>query len=354
MERTIKLLSYNLRPIELMMANSIQTILNCNALAEHFEVELLLISKASEPVDSLEKITEDCSRINILWFKSRLFLYCHLISRMLFQDCVLYSRSTVFGIFFSILGRKTIVELHQDRLSSNKLLNYCLFYFLSKVELKRLELVVISDGLRRILCSKGLDRKLNVLHDGFDQSSAVPSVKQRKQRIVYTGMVSFDRGFADICAIAKECPDKLFVVIGADRRDVEVYRREAGKRGVSNLKVFVKQSRKRVAIYQCNAAVLLAIWGDNVPTMEYCSPLKLFEYMSVGRPILCHDYKVLAEVLPIDNEGVRLFKPGDIQRAVRCLRELSETREASVRARDLKDHVQQYSYEARALALASL
>ena len=43
--------------------------------------------------------------------------------------------------------------------------------------------------------------------------------------------------------------------------------------------------------------ILLALWSSKVPTINYCSPLKIFEYMAAGRTIIAHNFPTIREVL---------------------------------------------------------
>ncbi|MDC3343060.1 glycosyltransferase [Pseudomonadales bacterium] len=260
----------------------------------------------------------------------------------------------MIGIFAACFRSVVIVELHQDRLSNSWILDVTLKKSLSILKLDNLKIVVISDKLKHILLEQGLEREVTVLHDGFDSPDVHAGVRQNKVRVVYTGMVSVERGFLEICELAKECPDLNFVVMGAKLEEADLYRGVANEYGLVNLKVFSKQDRRRVGLFQSNAAVLLALWGHDVPTMKYCSPLKLFEYMSAGQPILCHDFEVFHEVVPEHNSGIHLFEPGNSIAAVKGLRELLNNPESRRDAALLMDHAEQYSYSHRARKMVEM
>jgi glycosyltransferase involved in cell wall biosynthesis len=69
---------------------------------------------------------------------------------------------------------------------------------------------------------------------------------------------------------------------------------------------------ERIPLYQSAADVLLMPYGRAVTTSsggntaEFCSPMKMFEYMAAGRAILTSDLPVLREVL---NETRAVFSP---------------------------------------------
>jgi glycosyltransferase involved in cell wall biosynthesis len=56
--------------------------------------------------------------------------------------------------------------------------------------------------------------------------------------------------------------------------------------------------------------VLLALWSKKVPTINYCSPLKIFEYMASGRIMVAHGFPTIKEVIKHNKNGL-LARPDD-------------------------------------------
>jgi glycosyltransferase involved in cell wall biosynthesis len=84
---------------------------------------------------------------------------------------------------------------------------------------------------------------------------------------------------------------------------------------------------------------------------RYASPLKLFEYMAAGRPIVASDFPAIREVLQ-DGVNAVLVEPGD-DRALACgiERVLQDPELAERIARTAFDHAEHYSWDRRAAAL---
>ena len=51
----------------------------------------------------------------------------------------------------------------------------------------------------------------------------------------------------------------------------------------------------------------ITVAGDVGDITKYTSPLKLFDYLSVGRPIMCSNFKVLKEIIS-ENKNAILLK----------------------------------------------
>jgi glycosyltransferase involved in cell wall biosynthesis len=80
---------------------------------------------------------------------------------------------------------------------------------------------------------------------------------------------------------------------------------------------------------------------------RYLSPMKLFEYMACGRPILCSDLPVLREVL--NSENAILLPPDNVDAWVNALQSLKgdTQRRLSLGAQARRD-VEGYTWERRA------
>jgi glycosyltransferase involved in cell wall biosynthesis len=136
------------------------------------------------------------------------------------------------------------------------------------------------------------------------------------------------------------------VLVGGRPFEVAELRAEARRLGLAEDAVrFVGQQGPEEVVLYLNAADVLTI-PDTVTTIT-ASPLKLFEYMAVGRPILLRELPALREIL--DDESAVFVPPGDapaFTAALAALRADPAWRArlgAAARARSVR-----YTYAARA------
>jgi glycosyltransferase involved in cell wall biosynthesis len=114
--------------------------------------------------------------------------------------------------------------------------------------------------------------------------------------------------------LAQACPWADFQVVGGTERDVQRWRRRL--RGVENVTLHGFVPHDRAAQFRHACDVLLAPYQESVSTSghddpaEWMSPLKIFEYMAAGKPMLCSRLPVLHEVLTHD-ENAWLCDPND-------------------------------------------
>jgi glycosyltransferase involved in cell wall biosynthesis len=112
--------------------------------------------------------------------------------------------------------------------------------------------------------------------------------------------------------MAEKLPEVQFHIIGGREQDVSYYKSQAASKNIV-FYGYVSQVEAQNYAHQCD--VLLApyqkditIEGRICKAADYMSPLKIFEYMSHGKAILCSDFPVLREVL---NKDCAMLLPWD-------------------------------------------
>jgi glycosyltransferase involved in cell wall biosynthesis len=171
-----------------------------------------------------------------------------------------------------------------------------------------LRLVVISEALRQYYVDAfpDLGNRIVVAPDAADpvDLSTVNEIKQLDGclQVGYVGHLYPGKGMEVIAKLAPLCQWANFHVIGGTREDVEVWKQAL--RGVTNVTFhgFVPHSeaiRKSLCF-----DVMLAPYQEHVKggsgkvnLAQWMSPLKIFEYMSLAKPIVSSDLPVLREVL---------------------------------------------------------
>jgi glycosyltransferase involved in cell wall biosynthesis len=117
-------------------------------------------------------------------------------------------------------------------------------------------------------------------------------------------------------ALAARHPDSMLLLVGdgPERRTLE---RRAAEAGLSDRVIFPGTvPHRELARYV--AAFRIAVLPD---TNEYCSPMKIFEYMAMGRAIVAPDYGNVRDVLAHGENGF-IFRPRDLQSLGGALEEL--------------------------------
>jgi glycosyltransferase involved in cell wall biosynthesis len=233
-----------------------------------------------------------------------------------------------------------------------------------------LQLVAISGALARDYQQRypGLtDEKVMVAHDGANDLApgsatepaestalaAAPSHCQPRWRIGYVGSLRPGKGMELIAQLAPLLPECEFHVVGGDEPALREWRQAAGAQNIvfhgfvapARADAFVAQFDILLAPYQQRVMV----GNSDLDISAWMSPLKLFEYMRRGKPIVASDLPVLREVL---EDGVNALlagatDPEQWRAQIARLLEDDDLR-AALGARAQEDFRAQYTWDRRA------
>lgn len=246
---------------------------------------------------------------------------------------LIYTRLPQAAVAASMSGTRTIFEVHDYPQGT---MGPVLFSRFLKGQ-GAWKLVVITQAL-----ANDLQKKLSapgapftlVAPDGVDLNRYVdlPSLPEARQCLIndsglvemtgysfiagYTGHLYPGRGIALILKLAARLPEVFFLIVGGEPDGLARWQSEIDSRGLDNIKLVGFVPNSEVPCYQAACDLLLMPYqrrvaassgGDIAP---YLSPMKLFEYMACGRPILSSDLPVFGEVL--SSENALLLPPEDV------------------------------------------
>jgi glycosyltransferase involved in cell wall biosynthesis len=165
-----------------------------------------------------------------------------------------------------------------------------------------------------------------------------------KRLAVYTGNLDPRQGIGTLIdalpLVRQRVPDAELLVVGGERREIEVLRRAASDRGVTAAVHFAgSRPLGEMPEFMALASVLVS------PRLEpLVTPLKIYTYMSSGRPIVATDLPTHRVVL--DEESAVLVPPTPEGLADGIARVMQRPEEASAlacRARELV--LREHNYE---------
>lgn len=172
----------------------------------------------------------------------------------------------------------------------------------------------------------------------------------------YFGQLYAGRGIEVIEAVARMRPQYLFLVFGGNDADIEARRRAAP---ASNLRFMghVPHPVAQAAMSSVDALLMpyqrqVSIGVATHDTARWMSPMKMFEYMATGVPVVSSDLPVLREVLT-DGGNSLLAPPDDPLAWSACLDALAgdPARAAAIGRRAHEDYRASHTWTRRAEAL---
>jgi len=221
------------------------------------------------------------------------------------KNKVIYSRDPFICWFFGRSGT-IVLELHELPVRMKS--------FHIKIWQKAKKIVVITSGLKEELIIRGIDAdKILVAADAVDLGEFNIQVSREEARsrlswpidkkiILYSGsFYLYDwKGLDKLIKTLPELPsDALLVLVGGKAREIEKIKFTVK---ADNLLLVAKLPHQEMP-YCLKAADVLVLPNNsgNVISEIYTSPLKLFEYMASGRPIVASNLSSLRDVLNKNN-----------------------------------------------------
>ncbi len=125
-----------------------------------------------------------------------------------------------------------------------------------------------------------------------------------KLKAGYVGSFFPGRGIDLLVEMARRLPDVEFHLAGGTAADLM---KQGLQSNLPNIFCYGHIAHRLTAGFRKGCDVLLAPYQENVRvssgenTIAYMSPIKIFEYMTSGKPIVCSDFPVLRGVLNSEN-----------------------------------------------------
>ncbi|MCE7886074.1 MAG: glycosyltransferase [Alphaproteobacteria bacterium PRO2] len=249
---------------------------------------------------------------------------------------------------------QVVYEVHE--MPSSFFQDYALINLIKR---KNFKLVVISRGLKADFMKKfrRLDQnKIIVAPDGADvpkKKSAPRELPGRSDvlKVGYTGSLHEGKGMEVIAVLAREAPDFDFHVVGGAPGRVKEWQE---KKLPANLFMHGHVPHGELGSYLAAFDILIAPYRAKAKTRSgrdisrWMSPMKIFEYMAAGKPILASDLPVIREVLQ-DGQNALLAPPDNPKGWLAALERLKdESLRKNLAEQAYNDLTGKYSWQKRA------
>jgi glycosyltransferase involved in cell wall biosynthesis len=310
------------------------------------------------------------SRIFALIFFVHAFIwgyYAALVARQ-FRADLYYTRDTTIAYWLVRMGLPAVYEAHVVPNRGQKLL-------LRKIKRQsslRLVVVLTSFLRQRFLDMSFSSDQVIVLPDGVDLDlfEGLPSKDDCRRRlglplgrpiIGYIGRfrtLEMEKGIPELVEAMKDLSsvngaEPLLLCVGGPMDAVPTYLELARRIGIPQDRIWFVDRVPNIEvpywIRSCDVATIPWTWTEF--SAYFTSPLKLFEYMAAGVPILATDLPSIREVLR-HGENAWLVPPGDPKALTEGIRHLLENSDLAERlARQAKEDVHQYTWKRRAAVI---
>ena len=244
---------------------------------------------------------------NVLYYKLA------VLYSLLKEDSLVYTRTSEIVELLLKIGKPIVWECHEpikkDSLRAK--------FFKDR---NLIGVVTISSQLAENYIQLGLDPdKLLMAHSGVDLNSFLPAQNRNVARqnlslateakiILYSGHLYDSKGIPTILNLARFMPDYQFLLVGGWTTDVNRVKENLQKEGLLNVSLLGHLPQSELVPYLYAADILILPTSKSWNLAEVTSPLKLFEYMAVSKPIVASALPNIMTVLR-DRENAVLADP---------------------------------------------
>jgi len=270
------------------------------------------------------------------------------------KDGAIYYSHEEFALYLlTLITSRTVYEMH-DFVGRG---------WLYRSFVRRISAVVTTNDWKKDELAKRFDiapERILVIPNAVDAEVFYSTVSQAEARksldlpqgitlVLYTGSLYSWKGVETLFAAAHELSSNTQIYfVGGGEEDVLRYRNLAESDRLANVHFAGNRPRAEVPLWLRSAdCLVLPNTAKEDISKFYTSPMKLFEYMASGVPIVASDLPSVRQV--VDDSMVWFFAPDDTGSLAGAIRRAVDEKDESAKKVSLaRSAVMQYSWERRA------
>ena len=211
----------------------------------------------------------------------------------------------------------------------------------------------------QVFTQGGVEPRVVPLCTGLQRLRRPPVVRLSSEQVVlgYIGTVDIEHGIGDLFQAVGLLPENYVLrIVGRVRAGVQAWldrwMEDPARLRRIELRPPINYSEVMAEIDACD--IVLAPAGNTVHSKRYRSPLKLFDYMARGKPIVAAGVPCHLELLQ-DGVNARIYRPGDPEDLAACIMSLvQQPQQAEGIVRMAWEQSANYTYDARARRILEL
>ena len=234
------------------------------------------------------------------------------------------TRNITFAYIGSFFLRNIIIDIHHPPVN-----------FISKLVYKRFEkssnikkISFNSEGTyeetkkilkkldKYVICHNGVDIKSFKVDYDVDLIKKDFNVDVNKKVVTYVGNIYKGRGIDKIIKLSQEMKDIFFLIVGGDEHEVLRYKADIVNKNKNILFTGHLLHKFIPKIYSISDIMIIpyddnfTIKGD-IDASGFSSPIKIFEHLASGKPIVASDLKSINRILTNEIDSI-LVDPNSI------------------------------------------
>lgn len=287
--------------VEKSAAQSHQVLDMAQAFYTILKGDFVLISVGSKQITSLPHCVVNTNNTLLKYILILVKVY-----KMANRKCsIVFTRDIGIAFLASLLNVKVTIEVHR---SIDKFIPRILMRYLST----RIHFIGISNAVSMYLITEFNVRSIKTFHDGaFECTESVQEAREALEVMVqcasntkiflHTGSL-YKGGIEHLEELSKATGHDDFIVhIGGQENEIARWQDHFSKRNCKNVKLYPNIDRGLARKLQKGADFLIYVSNSDSDIYWCTSPLKIFEYMSSGKPIISTRGGAVDEILNNSN-----------------------------------------------------
>lgn len=286
-------------------------------------------------------------KIMILTFSVSVFFYTLFTHK---KGDVVYSNALIPLYIGSLAGMRSFYELHdfhEKNIFFVKQMLRKMTWILSTNQWKKDKLMEIFDldGKNVIVEPNAVELKSFGKEINKTDARRQLNLPGDKKIVLYTGHLYGWKGVDTLAQAAQYITDTNIYLVGGTKVDCERFLKEYGH--VSSIRIIGHRPHTEIPIWQASADVLvLPNTAKEKISAYYTSPMKLFEYMASGRPIVASDLPSIRQITGDDT--AILFEPDNPKALAKAILSVLGNKELCDRVSSMaKERVKEHTWDKR-------
>lgn len=238
-------------------------------------------------------------------------IFAIIKSNLRLQDLFI-TRNFFTSFILSLLKARHILEIHDDIEIEGRIVQFLVKNFKILNLRYLIKIVTTTKSLKQRYIQYGIKKnKIFVLHNASSLFSKFKKSKnKRKYKIGYFGSIFKSRGIDMILNLSKLDKNNEYYIFGGTKEQIKNLSIKNKNKNI-NFYSYIPYRAVSKNLTKIDICILpykskITVSGNVGDISKYTSPLKIFDYMKLGKLIICSNLPVIREVL-INNKNSLLI-----------------------------------------------
>lgn len=351
-------------------ANSIQAMKVVHALRQSGQdVRLWVPEFERSDWETIADVYGLTTKFDVLWlpFSRRLKQYDFAVKAICasvrWDADVIYTWALQAAVLGKLLGKTTVMEFHDFPMGRNGPVLFNLYKGFKGKKLTLCTTRALAAGIEERFKMRFAEDELQIAPNGTDTERyanlPLPGEARKQLEIKdgftvgYSGHFYPGRGMELLIEIARLLPEVNFLWLGGRQEDLLPWQETLSELSIHNVTVTGFIPNSRLPLYQAAADVLVMPYGKKISgsgggdISRVINPMKMFDYLAAGRPIIASEIPVFHEILT--DETAVFCEPENGQDWAGAIKNLQENPEKRAQmGKRAKASAESYTWKNRA------